>query len=427
MPPITKPLTNPLTQTGARLSAAFRDFIHLESSGGMVLALAAVLAIIAANSPWQEAYNAFLTIPGSVEIGSLVEIRKPLLLWVNDLWMAIFFFLVGLEIKREFLEGELSSMRQVALPGIAAIGGMIVPALIYTAVNFGSPANLNGWAIPAATDIAFALAVLSLLGKGVPSSLKILLLAIAIFDDLGAIIIIALFYTADLSPMVMSLAVAPLVVLLLLNLAGVRNIVPYVLVGAVLWVIVLKSGVHATLAGVITAFAIPLTVKRDSGESPLKLLEHELHVWVAFLVLPMFAFANAGVSLAGMGLDSLTEPVTLGIVLGLFVGKQLGIFGTLYLTIRSGLAPMPTGARWIQLYGVAALAGIGFTMSLFIGGLAFEHANFAAPIRMGVLVGSIASAVVGFIILRLTIGRAAGDEPDAGDSDGAPAPSAAAT
>ncbi len=315
--------------------------------------------------------------------------------------MAIFFFLIGLEIKREFMEGELSSLGQVALPGIAAIGGMVVPALIYAAVNLGSPENLNGWAIPAATDIAFALAVLSLMGNRVPSSLKILLLAIAIFDDLGAILIIAIFYTADLSPMVMSLAIAPVVMLVLMNLAGVRNIVPYVLVGGILWVIVLKSGVHATLAGVITAFAIPLTVKRASGESPLKLLEHELHVWVAFLILPTFAFANAGVSLAGMGFDSLTEPVTLGIILGLLVGKQVGIFGMLYLTIRVGWAQMPSGATWAHLYGVAALAGIGFTMSLFIGGLAFEHSGFEAPIRMGVLVGSIASAAVGFLVIRM--------------------------
>lgn len=375
--------------------------MHLESSGGIVLAIAAVLAIVAANSPWQDIYQNFLSVPGAVQIGTDLEIRKPLLLWVNDLWMAVFFFLVGLEIKREFLEGELSSLGQIALPGIAAIGGMVVPALIYVAVNFGSPLNLNGWAIPAATDIAFALAVLALLGKRVPASLKILLLAIAIFDDLGAILIIAFFYTADLSLNTMALAVVPIVGLVVLNLSRVTNIVPYVLLGAALWVIVLKSGVHATLAGVITAFAIPLTVAHDSGKSPLKLLEHELHLWVAFAILPMFAFANAGVSLAGMGLESLTEPVTLGIILGLFVGKQVGVFGMLYLTIRVGWAQMPTNANWAQLYGVAALAGIGFTMSLFIGGLAFQHAGFEAPIRMGVLVGSIVSGVVGFVVIRI--------------------------
>ncbi len=383
--------------------------MHLESSGGIVLAIAAVLAIVAANSPWQDIYQNFLSVPGAVQIGTDLEIRKPLLLWVNDLWMAVFFFLVGLEIKREFLEGELSSLGQIALPGIAAIGGMVVPALIYVAVNFGSPVNLSGWAIPAATDIAFALAVLALLGNRVPASLKILLLAIAIFDDLGAILIIAFFYTADLSLYTMALAVVPIVGLVILNLSRVTNIVPYVLLGAALWVIVLKSGVHATLAGVITAFAIPLTVAHDSGKSPLKLLEHELHLWVAFAILPMFAFANAGVSLAGMGLDSLTEPVTLGIILGLFVGKQVGVFGMLYLTIRVGWAQMPTNANWPQLYGVAALAGIGFTMSLFIGGLAFQHAGFEAPIRMGVLVGSIVSGIVGFAVIRIASKKRAAD------------------
>lgn len=406
------PVTKPIVKTGARLSGAVREFMELESSGGIVLALAAVLAIVAANSPWQDVYESFLTVPGAIQIGTELEIRKPLLLWVNDLWMAVFFFLVGLEIKREFLEGELSSLGQIALPGFAAIGGMAVPALIYAAVNFGEPVNLNGWAIPAATDIAFALAVLSLLGNRVPSSLKILLLAIAIFDDLGAILVIAFFYTANLSLTMMALAVIPLAGLLVLNLSRVTNIVPYVLLGAALWVIVLKSGVHATLAGVITAFAIPLTVRHDAGKSPLKLLEHELHLWVAFAILPMFAFANAGVSLAGMGLNSLTEPVTLGIILGLFVGKQVGIFGTLYLTIRAGWAKMPTGTNWVQLYGVAALAGIGFTMSLFIGGLAFEHAGFEAPIRMGVLVGSIISAVVGFAVIRAASSRQATVEPE---------------
>tara|TARA_R110002096_G_scaffold163389_3_gene330948 strand:+ start:676 stop:1962 length:1287 start_codon:yes stop_codon:yes gene_type:complete len=411
-----------LQRAGSKISSGLSDFLKLEAAGGIVLAIAALLAIIAANSPWQGMYESFLAIPGAVEIGTTVEIRKPLLLWVNDLWMAVFFFLVGLEIKREFLEGELSSLGQVALPGIAAIGGMVVPALIYAAVNFDSPMNLNGWAIPAATDIAFALAALSLLGRRAPSSLKILLLAIAIFDDLGAILIIAFFYTADLSLLMVSLSVVPIVVLLLMNLAGVRNIVPYVLVGGVLWVIVLKSGVHATLAGVITAFAIPLTVKRASGESPLKLLEHELHVWVAFLILPMFAFANAGVSLAGMGLSSLTEPVTLGIILGLFVGKQVGIFGMLYLTIRLGWANMPTGANWTQLYGVAALAGIGFTMSLFIGGLAFQHAGFEAPIRMGVLIGSLASGVVGFLILAAAGGGGSAGDDDTDEQGSEPAP-----
>lgn len=376
-----------------------------------MLALATVLAMIAANGPLQDLYNSFLQVPGAVLIGDL-RIEKPLLLWVNDAWMAIFFFLVGLEIKREFRAGELSKPSQVALPGIAAIGGMIVPALIYAAINYDAGPNLNGWAIPAATDIAFALAVLSLVGKRAPSSLKILLLAIAIFDDLGAILIIAFFYTANLSTGVMMLAVVPIAGLILLNLSGVRKLTPYFLLSALLWVIVLKSGVHATLAGVIAAFSIPMTRADGSHHSPLETLEHELHPWVAYAVLPMFAFVNAGISFSGMGLDSLMEPVTLGIALGLFLGKQIGIFGLLYLTIRAGWAPMPSGANWAQLYGVSAIAGIGFTMSLFIGGLAFEHAQFDASIRLGVLAGSIASGIVGFLLLTMVKGGNQDDEAD---------------
>jgi Na+:H+ antiporter, NhaA family len=383
------------------ISRALQDFFHMEASGGIVLAIATVFAMIAANGALAPYYQGFLEIPGAVVFGGAegLVIEKPLLLWVNDAWMAIFFFLVGLEIKREFKAGELSSMGQVALPGLAAIGGMIVPALFFVGLNWGSPENLNGWAIPAATDIAFALAVLSLLGTRVPASLKVLLLAIAIFDDLGAIVIIAMFYSSSLSPLVVLLALIPIAGLVILNLSGVTKLVPYLLLAAVLWVIVLKSGVHATLAGVVAAFAIPMTPAPGKSSSMLVNLEHELHIWVAFLILPMFAFANAGVSFAGMGLDSLTEPVTLGIALGLFVGKQLGIFGVLFLTIRTGIAPMPSGANWLHLYGVAALAGIGFTMSLFIGGLAFEHSDFMAPIRLGVLTGSIASGIVGFLLL----------------------------
>lgn len=380
------------------ISAALQDFFKLEAAGGIMLAIATILALIFANSPYQDWYQQFLEIGGSVIIGELT-IEKPLLLWVNDAWMAIFFFLVGLEIKREFRAGELSKFSQIALPGIAAVGGMAVPALVYVAINAGTPANLNGWAIPAATDIAFALAVLSLVGNRAPASLKILLLAIAIFDDLGAILIIAFFYTADLSATTMLLALAPIAGLVALNLSGVKKLTPYLLLAAVLWVIVLKSGVHATLAGVIAAFAIPLEKAPDSHHSPLETLEHELHLWVAFAILPMFAFVNAGISFSGMGLDAFAEPVTLGIALGLFLGKQAGIFGLLYLTIKTGLAPMPNGANWRQLYGVAALAGIGFTMSLFIGGLAFEHSGFDAPIRLGVLAGSIASGIVGYLLL----------------------------
>jgi NhaA family Na+:H+ antiporter len=322
-------------------------------------------------------------------------------LWINDGLMAIFFFLVGLEIKREFMVGEFASLRRVALPGIAAVGGMVVPALIYVAINAGDGQALGGWAIPAATDIAFALAVLSLLGNRVPAALKVLLLAIAIFDDLGAILIIAFFYTSDLSELAILLAILPIAGLLILNLRGVTATAPYVVLGIILWVIVLKSGVHATLAGVITALAVPLVKTDYSEHTLLEELEHALHPWVAYAILPLFAFANAGVSFAGMGLASLSEPVMLGIALGLFIGKQAGIFTALWLTIKLNLASMPTGTSWPQLYGVSLIAGIGFTMSLFIGSLAFAGEMFDAQIRLGVLAGSLASAVAGYLLLRM--------------------------
>jgi NhaA family Na+:H+ antiporter len=392
-----------MRKTTAAVSAAFNDFLKLEAAGGIMLVLATIVAMGMANSPLSSLYQGFLDLPVALQFGEL-KLAKPLLLWINDGLMAVFFFLVGLEIKREFRAGELSSLAQVSLPGIAAVGGMAVPALIYAALNFSEPQNLNGWAIPAATDIAFALAVLSLLGKWAPPSLKILLLAIAIFDDLGAILIIAFFYTSELSHVMLLAAIVPIAGLILLNLFRVTKVAPYVLLGIVLWVLVLKSGVHATLAGVVTAFAIPLLPYKGDDHTLLEDLEHGLHNWVAFAILPLFAFANAGVSFQGMTLESVFEPVTLGIALGLFLGKQIGVFGLLYLTIRFGLAPMPARANWVQLYGVAALAGIGFTMSLFIGGLAFEHASFEAPIRLGVLVGSIASAVVGFAIIRMAGG-----------------------
>lgn len=381
-----------------QLSNMVSDFLAMETAGGIVLIIASVLALICANSVLGPAYNSFLDTRVAIEIGAL-EIAKPLLLWINDGLMAVFFFLVGLEIKREFKIGELSSFKQISLPGIAAIGGMVVPALIYVAINWDSPQNLNGWAIPAATDIAFALAVLALLGDRVPSSLKVLLLAIAIFDDLGAIIIIAIFYTYQLSLQSLALALLPLAGLLILNLRGVTKTAPYVVLGIVLWVCVLKSGVHATLAGVITAMAIPLIKPQGSSHTLLEDLEHGLHRWVAFGILPLFAFANAGVSFAGISLESFVEPVKLGISLGLFIGKQIGVFGLLWLAITLGLAAMPKGVNWMQLYGVSLLTGIGFTMSLFIGSLAFEHSDFDAPIRLGVIVGSLLSAVVGFALL----------------------------
>jgi NhaA family Na+:H+ antiporter len=376
-----------------------REFLRLESAGGILLVAATVCALVLANGPLGDTYEGFLRIPVAIQLGAL-NIAKPLLLWINDGLMAIFFFLVGLEIKREFKIGELSSASKIALPGVAAIGGMAVPALVYFAINTGSPETLDGWAIPAATDIAFALAVLSLLGPRIPSSLKVLLLAIAIFDDLGAILIIAFFYTSDLSQTALLLALLPISGLILLNLRGVTSTALYVLLGIVLWVLVLKSGVHATLAGVITALAIPLTKSGKSDHTVLENLEHRLHPWVAYGILPLFAFANSGVSFAGMGLASLSEPVMLGIALGLFAGKQIGVFGAIWLTVKLKLAKMPDMTNWAQIYGIATVAGIGFTMSLFIGSLAFSSGVYDAQIRLGVLIGSLASALVGYIILR---------------------------
>ena len=376
-----------------------REFLKLQAASGIVLIFAAAAALLCANSFLGEYYFQFLMIPGSVQVGELV-IAKPLLLWVNDLWMAVFFFLIGLEIKRELLEGELSTRADLLLPTAAAVGGMVVPALIFVALNAGNPVNLNGWAIPAATDIAFALGILALLGNRAPMSLKVLLTAVAIIDDLGAIVVIAIFYTANMSLVSLGLAGLAILGLVLLNRFRVSHVAAYVIVGTILWVCVLKSGVHATLAGVITAFAIPLEVEDESGRSLLKHLEHLLHPWVAFMVLPMFAFANAGISFAGISLASFVEPVTLGIALGLVVGKQLGVFLPLWLCIRSGIAQMPKDANWAQLYAVATLCGVGFTMSLFIGGLAFELSEFKVPVRLGVLTGSIVSGVLGFALLR---------------------------
>jgi len=384
-----------------------REFLRLEAAGGIVLVVAATAALVVANSPLGRYYVEFLEIPGSIQIGALV-IAKPLLLWVNDLWMAVFFFLVGLEIKRELLEGQLSARADLLLPAGAAIGGMIVPGLIYALINRADPVNLAGWAIPTATDIAFALGILALLGSRAPMSLKVLLTAIAIIDDLGAIIVIAIFYTANLSPLSLGFAAAAVAGLVALNLLRVSHVAAYVIVGAILWTCVLKSGVHATLAGVITAFAIPLHAKDEYGRSPLKHLEHLLHPWVAFLVLPMFAFANAGISLAGIGPASLFEPVTLGIALGLVLGKQIGIFVPLWLCIRFGLAQMPANANWRQLYAVSILCGIGFTMSLFIGGLAFERPDYKGYVRLGVLSGSCLCAIAGYLLMRF-----GAEKPDA--------------
>jgi len=382
---------------------AIREFLKLESAGSILLLIAAVLAMLIANSPLRQFYDSLLQIPLEVRAGSL-EIAKPLLLWVNDGLMAIFFFLIGLELKREVLEGELSKPSQIVMPAIGALGGMSIPALIYVYFNRNDPIALNGWAIPAATDIAFALGVLASLGNRVPTSLKVFLLTLAIFDDLGAIIIIAVFYTSDLS--ILSLLIAAVFVLALfaLNRRGVRSITAYILIGAALWIAVLKSGVHATLAGVLLALFIPH--KGNANEpSLLKRLEHDLHPAVAFGILPIFAFANAGVSLAGLTMASFLQPVSLGIALGLFIGNQVGIFGFTWLAVKLGLAEVPESVRWIHMYGVSFVCGIGFTMSLFIGSLAFEHTGtgYGTIVRLGILTGSILSALFGYMILQLSL------------------------
>jgi len=380
-----------------------RRFIASESAGGVVLALAAVVALIVSNSALGPLYRQFVDLRGEVHIANdWLVLSKPLLLWVNDLWMAVFFFIVGLEIKREVLAGELASVRQASLPIVAALGGMIVPALIYVALNHADSIALRGWAIPTATDIAFALGILMLLGSRVPASLKVFLTAVAIIDDLGAIVVIALFYTAQLSPMMLLAAGGGIVVLALLNRAKVTNIGPYVIVGLVIWICVLKSGVHATLAGVVTAMAIPL--KDGKGGSPLETAEHALHPWVAFVVLPMFAFANAGVNLQGVSLATLTQGVPAGIALGLVLGKAIGVFGASWLLMRLTGASLPAQASTRQFFGVCVLCGIGFTMSLFIGGLAFAGRDpiYETEVKLGVLGGSLIAGVLGSMLLLLS-------------------------
>jgi NhaA family Na+:H+ antiporter len=382
------------------------EFIHHEASGGVILLIAAVFALILANSPLAPLYGALLDTPVSIRIGAL-ELDKNLLHWINDGLMAIFFFHVGLEIKRELVEGELSSVRQASLPAIGALGGMIVPALIYIALNFHDAKAMHGWAIPTATDIAFAVGILALVGSRIPPALKIFLLALAIIDDLGAIIIIAFFYTSNLSLLALSFAGLGIAILFLLNRYSVTRTAAYVLAGILVWFCVLKSGVHATLAGVITAFAVPLrgadpTGRLTGGEPFAAKLQEALHPWVNFGVLPAFAFANAGVSLSGMTLAGLASPIPLGIALGLLVGKPIGVFLFSRAAIAIGIGSLPEGATWTQLFGVSILAGIGFTMSLFIGMLAFPEPAYAADIRIGVLMGSVTSAIFGYLLLSRT-------------------------
>jgi NhaA family Na+:H+ antiporter len=386
-----------------RVRESVRQFLHLESAGGILLVAAAVLALGLENSPWAGAYRSLLDTPVAIRIGAF-EIFKPLLLWINDGLMAVFFFLVGLELKREVLKGGLSKPAQAALPAFAAVGGMAVPALIYAALNRHDAVALNGWAIPAATDIAFALGVLLLLGRRVPVALKLFLMTLAILDDLGAIVIIAIFYTAQLSLAAFAVALAALALLVLMNRRRVATVAAYVFVGLIMWASLLKSGVHATLAGVALALVIPLTDPRDPQRSPLREVEHDLHPPVAYGILPLFAFANAGVPLAGVNLASLLAPVPLGIAAGLFVGKQLGVFGAAWLAVQLKLAQLPAGVRWRELYGVALLCGVGFTMSLFIGSLAFEHEGqqHTSAVRLGILAGSLLSALAGYAWLRLS-------------------------
>jgi len=383
--------------TAPRPRSALRAFLDNEASGGVVLMGAAALALVVANSPASGAYFAALH---SFVLGLSV------LHWVNDALMAVFFLMVGLEIKREMLDGQLSTWPRRALPGIAALGGMVVPALIYLAFNGGPDGHPHGWAIPSATDIAFALGVLSLLGPRVPISLKVFLTALAILDDLGAVLIIAVFYTGDLNLYALGGAAFVLVLLSGLNRAGFTDLKPYLLLGAVLWVLVFLSGIHATLAGVALALTIPLRAspgKPEDTASPLHQLEHALQPWVAFLIVPVFGFANAGVSFAGMSFASLLNPVPLGVALGLFVGKQVGIFAFSWLTIRMAWADLPANATWAQFYGVALLCGIGFTMSLFIGLLAFPTSpELQDATKLGVLLGSGLSALVGAALLGVT-------------------------
>ncbi|GAB2997376.1 Na+/H+ antiporter NhaA [Psychrosphaera aestuarii] len=380
------------------------QFFKTESAGGILLFLAAILAIICANTALVSYYEMLLSTPVEIRIGAL-EIAKPLLLWINDGLMAVFFFLVGLELKRELIEGELSDKRNIILPGVGAIGGMLVPALVYVYFNADNEAALSGWAIPAATDIAFALGVLTLLGSRVPVALKVFLTSLAIFDDIGAILIIAFFYTSKISITALIVVALCIPVLTYLNKRNVVSYSPYIFIGIIMWIATLKSGVHATLAGVLLAMFIPMRSKENPSFSPVKELEHDLHSVVAFFVLPVFAFANAGLNLTGVGVEQLLHPVPVGIAAGLFIGKQVGIFGLCWLAVKAGLAQLPKGMNWASLYGTAALCGIGFTMSLFIGSLAFEETgvDLLFDERLGIIVGSILSGVVGYLVLNKSL------------------------
>ena len=382
--------------------SGIKEFLKHEASAGILLMIATVFALVCQNTFLSEFYNEFLRTKFSVSFGEY-GISKALILWVNDGLMAVFFFLIGLELKREVLEGELRSPSQIALPAIGAAGGVVIPAVIFYLFTKHDSFALSGWAIPTATDIAFALGILSLLGSRIPVSLKIFLMTLAIIDDLCAIIIIALFYTSELSVTSLGISSVCLAGLFILNRLGIKSKAAFLIVGSILWVSVLKSGVHATLAGVVAAFFIPLKFKDEPNKSMLKSIEHDLHGWVAFGILPIFAFVNAGISLKGVGIEQIFSPVPLGIILGLFIGKQIGVFGFSYLAIKFNLAKLPDGANLKQLYGIAILCGVGFTMSLFVNGLAYNDSDaFEYTDKLAILIGSLISGVVGFLILRLS-------------------------
>ncbi len=376
------------------------EFLNLEAAGGIVLIIAALTALILANTPLSLYYDLLLSTPVAVQVGNF-EIAKPLLLWINDGLMAIFFFLVGLELKRELIEGELSQVENLFMPAIGAVGGILVPGLIYAWLNWDNEIAMQGWAIPTATDIAFALAILSLLGSRIPISVKIFLTSLAIFDDIAAIVIIAIFYTDNISTLALYFVIICLPILLYLNLRGTDTKFPFILIGILMWAAMLKSGIHATLTGVIVALFIPLRCADGAKNSMLKSLEHDLHGTVAFFVLPLFAFANAGIGLSNVGTEQLLHSVPLGIALGLFLGKQIGIFAFCWIAIRLGVTKLPKGMSYGSLYGTAALCGIGFTMSLFIGSLAFEATgiNSLFDERLGIIIGSVVSGVVGYLVL----------------------------
>lgn len=385
------------------MRAVIKRLLKNEATGGVVLIIAAAIAMFLANNAGtQQVYQSILTMPVEFRFGSL-DISKNLLLWINDALMALFFLMIGLEVKHELVSGSLATRERAMFPLIAAVGGMLAPGLIYAALNHNDPLAIHGWAIPTATDIAFALGILALLGSRVPPALKMFLMALAVIDDLGAILIIAFFYTQDLSLASLAVAAGAIVVLALLNKSGVRNIPLYMLVGIVLWVAVLKSGIHATVAGVILGFFIPL--KKENGYSPAVQLAHSLAPWVSWLILPLFAFANAGVSLTGVSLNGLYTSVPLGIILGLFIGKPLGITLICWLAVKLRLAALPEGTRMQDIAAIGVLCGIGFTMSIFIASLAFDatHEEMVTLAKLGILTGSVISAVVGYTLLRIKL------------------------